>query len=309
MALFGRTSPEKNLTTAIQKQRTLRDDLAKRLEIARTTVADSNAAAKDMARTGGDDAALSAADAVTISAERLVVLLTAALVEADQSLANLERQRAELEDQKTRRDTCDEIQRICDELHAAGAAFDAAASRLTAAAKRAGLVLIDGKGLELFAGQLRDAVAPAIDLILSAMRSHSAAVMSGHAPAVIGKPEAPSAPVVKLEPKTRVFSMTPVKWRERGEEQRSATHQQVDLPTAIAARSLKTGHVIEMTNPRSKTLYVGFVAAPHSAACVDLDDVNLKPLRAVFGQDILKRDAGFHVTRGGSESWISAERG
>jgi hypothetical protein len=312
MGMFQRSAAtcDKRLATELKKQRDLHDNLVKRLEAAEAAVVAAQQNAEALELNEASDAEQAKAGGSNVDAEHRVRTVLGALETTRAKIAEIEAEIASLADAEQRRKTAAEIELIVNDLSAIEQKIVADAAVLVEVASRAEPATLDAAGLRLLGQRLQTEFADAAHVVISGLRAHSVAVIGGHAPAALRRPE-PKAPasVVPPEPKVRVFTMTPIKWREGGAEQRSAKHQQVDLPTAIAARALKTLYAIEMTNPRSKTFYVGFVPAPPSAYCVDLDDVNLKPLKPIFGPDIMKRDAQFHVTRGGSESWINAERG
>jgi hypothetical protein len=100
----------------------------------------------------------------------------------------------------------------------------------------------------------------------------------------------------------------PLIWGEDRDEA-CAKYQSWQLPLEFANRALNSGHAIEMSDSRVKHLNRGFSPAPPPAYCVDLRNPDLKPFKPIFGEDKMKMQAEFRETRGGSQSWINAERG
>jgi hypothetical protein len=126
--------------------------------------------------------------------------------------------------------------------------------------------------------------------LLEGTKSPSSVAAPAEAP-----PVAPSAPDI---PTRMVLSLFPLQWSHGDELRSCAKFQQVQLPISTADRAVKVKRALEMSNPKAKGLYSGFVMAPlpGSPGVIDLDDVDLKPPQAAFGNDIARLASGMKET-------------
>jgi hypothetical protein len=306
---FRKSSAADVLASDAAKLRQRRDDVARQLDEARNAIVAKTANAEKLLIDEADATALAKAESAIRDAETALRTRTGALAQIEQQIAEIEHQIAALANQKQRKQVAAEIEAVRREIGPAGAAAIEGLLKLAAVAQRTGRIVNDGTGLAIVSERFATDLPAALDLIETLLKSHIEAVLAGSASSVIRQPEAAPTPAPPPEPKTTVLTMVPIRWRERGDEQRSARYQQASLPVAVAARLLKSGHVIEMGSQRARSLYSGFVAAPASADCIDIDDSHLKPLKPIFDPDRLKAEARFEEVRGGHQSWINAERG
>ncbi len=268
---------ERNLAAACST----RDKLAERLKAAELAVTERQAAAQQLARDAADDAALDVAEAASRNASERVATLSAALAETKQEVARLERERDDLADRKLRAETAAAIEAMADEIVKAGAAFDAGATQLVESSSRVAAIVLDGHGLQAFAMNARAEVPAAVAMIAKLLQDCARATIAGTAPAAlpqaapVPEPEQPPPP-----PRTeQLFLMRHVKWTDAAGQLRFGPQfVDAELPPEAAARALKSGAAIVMTDPRRKQLH-GTKAPrlPDPSWCLDLDQDPASP--------------------------------
>jgi hypothetical protein len=188
-------NPEKSAEKKLADMRTARDALAARLAAAEGAVAESDAALRQLAVQGAEDAALAAGEAKLRDTERRVATLAPALAEIDKLLVTLEAERAEMLDKKLRAATAAVTNKLAAEMIEAGAAYDASTAALNEVCTRAQAVIFEATGLSAFTASSRVEVGAAIPVVAEVLRQHGRAVLNGTAKAEM---PVPAPPPIKL---------------------------------------------------------------------------------------------------------------
>lgn len=243
-------SPEKKLEAA----RASRDKLAERLTAAELAIVEHQAAAQRLARDGALDAQLDDAEAALRASRDRRDTLSTALADLNQKVAALERERDELADRQLRAETAAVIEALAVEITTVGTAFDAGLSKLGEACGRAAELVYDAKGLEVFAVRVRSEVPATLEMISRLLRDRARATIDGSAPATL--PGAVVEPKPLPPPTTeRVFLIRHVKWTNAARQLCIAEAIfDADLPIAVAARALKSGAALQLSDPRRRKL-------------------------------------------------------
>lgn len=206
MGFFKTSNPEKRLAAELSAALAARDKLAKSIESAEASVVQCHKAAKRLTRDDGDGSALEGSETQLRRARDHLDLLKESLVDAEREIADLERQQAEVVDRKQRKSTVAEIADIEKAIDRDVAAFSIAALALAKTCERAAPIVVDARGVAVFAETSVPMVADAVALVLSLLRSHASDVLNGTASATLSTPEAAPAPVAgPPKPETRTI--------------------------------------------------------------------------------------------------------
>src|SRR3954471_18535392 len=203
MALFKSSNPEKNLQREIETAKANRQRMSAKLAECEQAMTRQAALAKDYA-VGGDDAALDVAEGSLRAAQDRAATLKTALLDVDQRLAELEQSKTEKVDRKLRAETAAEVEALARDFAERAAAFDNAATSLSECTRRVVPLVIDGHGLNNFAGICRSDVPPAVTMLTTLLHAYADDVLSGRAPAALPRPDDPAlvqapAPAVPSE--------------------------------------------------------------------------------------------------------------
>ncbi len=268
MALF-RTSPEKQLTTAI----TARDKLIARLSEAEVAIIERQTAAEQAALDGAADDALTNAESKLRAVQDRRVTLRAALTKAEALVSRLEKERDDEADKAQREKTGAEIELLAREVIDAAAAFDSAAAVLADISARAAPIVPEATGVQNFALITRAEIPTAGDMIAALLRAHAAAVLNGTVPAVLPNPEAPFVELVIEKPETvRLFCMRAVKWTAAdGTQHMAQRYQDADLTPPAASRGLAIGALVPLDSPVRKQHHGTWPGHVRADICTDLD--------------------------------------
>jgi hypothetical protein len=213
MALFKSSNPEKNLQREIETAKANRQRLSAKLAECEEAITRQATLAKECA-VSGDDAALDVAEASLRAAQDRAATLKTALLDVDQRLAELEQSKAEMADRKLRAETAAEVELLARDLAELAAEFDNAATRLSECTRRVVPIVIDGHGLNNFAGICRSDVPPAVTMLTTLLHAYADDVLAGRAPAALPRcAEETSAqvPAPALPLKEPHFTYRPVK--------------------------------------------------------------------------------------------------
>ncbi len=300
-----KSDPEKRLARDLDAARASRDGLVNRLKTAELAVTERKTAAQRLARDSADDPALDAAEAELRRAQDRVSTLTAALAESEQRLTIFERARDDAADKQLRAETAIAIEKLRQELTQAAAAFDAGSSQLAETCSRIAPVVLDCYGLQAFAMNARAEVPAAVQMITGILKDRARATLDGSAPATLPKP-APDVATAQLPlpPKTEtVFFLRAAKWKDAdGKAHLIPKFSDAELPPAIAARALKLGAAVPVTDERRKKYGSQSLPPPNEEWCLNLDDATDPPHEPV-------KHSAFEVVDRGKPYTLKVVRG
>jgi hypothetical protein len=270
-----RKSPEKKLQADLDAARNDCVTLTARLRAAEQAVIERQAEARKLARENADEAALDTANGNVRKAQDRAATLAAALDEAKAAVADLERQVAEQADRKLRSESAAKAMQLADECEAAPDKFDTTVNNVLDVASRAGLIIYEAKGVEIFLSSARTEIRIALESVANLLRSHASQILSGAAPAGLPKPEAAPAPMAAAPETVKVFTVKPIRWQDQGNAAFTRRHpafSQIDLAPPLAERAIVLNAAIAVNDPRVRTLSRGHapVHAPLED-CINLD--------------------------------------
>jgi len=271
-----KSGPEKTLQRDLDTARASRDKLAERLKAAELAISEQRAEAQRLARSGADDGALDVAEAGLRGAQDRQTTLTAALAETKAQVAALERARDDLADKKLRSETAVTIEKLALEVAETAAAFDAGAAKLAECTGRAAAIIIDAKGLEIFAKNARVEVSAAVAMISALLRSNASGVLGGSTPAGLPKPEVPLLPKSRpaRAPTQSIYALENLKCLGvDGNMQTVAKYTLASLPIPLAEKAIALGKADASGTDRARRLLAtyGNSWSPVDAAdCYDL---------------------------------------
>ena len=148
-------------------------------------------------------------------------------------------------------------------------------------------IVIDARGLELFALGARSEVGAAISMIASLMTARARDILTGAAPAALPKLEAPPRPPPaskKKVPTRRVFTLEHVKWRENDEIKVAGRYSIASIPEEFASRSIERGLADDPDTSRARQLleaHGGGYKSAHPDDAFDLETGEPPSSRAV----------------------------
>jgi hypothetical protein len=276
-----RKSPEKKLQADLDVARNDCVTLTTRLSAADQAVIERQAEARKLARANVDEAALDTANGDVRKAQDRAATLAAALDEAKAAVSDLERQVAEQADKTLRTESAAKAMQLADECEAAPDDFDAAVNNILDVASRAGLIIYEAKGVEIFLSSAKTEIRIALELVANLLRSHASQILSGAAPAALPQPAAAPVPMAAAPETVKVFTVKPIRWQDQGNAAFTRRHpafSQIDLVPALAGRAIALDAAIAVDDPRVRTLSRSRSPA-HAPLeeCVCLDDNPVEP--------------------------------
>jgi hypothetical protein len=257
MAYFQRTDPavkaQRALEAKLKEKLAERDAKAAQIAAAEAKLAEIRATVEQE----GDEAKLEAAVLAEHLAERKIAALDIQRVKIAQEIAGLEAQIEAVVDARMRNETALAVNAMADRFAAAAQAYEASSLELEESAKEAGRLIPEGVAIFEFTKLTRTQLPPAVELVLSALKSHAKLVLSG-----AGKPSLPAPPPepVKLavvpsgEPVVTVFvTAKNIMYVDgAGELVRCGMNRRHVLPTRIANLALDANVAITIT-PANRT--------------------------------------------------------
>lgn len=237
--------------SALRSKRRDRESLTERLGIAEAAITSYRAKARELARDGGDDKAISAAEGKMRDAQDRVVTLSGAIVDVDKTMGELAREIEQIIDKRCRVETSGAVTTMAERLVEAQAAHQAAALALEEAAKTAGILVPEAQAAHQFVISAREQLISANKTIVDALKRHAHGVLSDHCPASLPRPAAKPVElkVVPQEPMANVFVTRNIRYVAQGGDViccgRNRRH---DLPARIAELALTANAAVPLSD-------------------------------------------------------------
>jgi hypothetical protein len=233
---------QKAAESALRTKRRDRDNLAERLGISEVAVVSHRAKARELARDGGDDAAITKAEGKMRDAQDRVVTLSGAIGDVDKIIAGLEAQVEAIIDRRCRVATGEAVSAMASELEDAGREFASAARRLADAAGASGLLVPEGTALhQWYAPHVRDQLAPTVEIIVGALQGHARGVLEGRYPPSLPRPAPEPVKLALVKPITtqNIFALRNLKYKNaQGGVTCIGKNKRHDVPEALAALAI-----------------------------------------------------------------------
>jgi hypothetical protein len=260
---FQNKSPDKQLA-AVRADCVKRDAEiveAKRQVLAKAKYRDELA---DDGKTGDE---LRNAVAVHNEAKEYLETLERALEKKRELVDILQAEVFKIEDKQLRAKTAPAVDQLADDIVAACADSGTELKRLSELTGRASLIVLDAKGIEVFASSAINELQAACDLVASILHSYAKAVLPGGAPAAMPQPAPVLAPLPQPAPMANVLSSQPVKWHDAsGVFHIEPKWRELCLPVAVATRAVvRPGHELWKQKGWETKM-------PKLSDCIDLDD-------------------------------------
>jgi hypothetical protein len=279
MALFAKADPDLKLQhdaeSALRSKRRDRDSLAERLRTVAAAILLHRQTARELARDGADDAAISAAESrMRESADRSSTL-SGAIVDVDKTIGELSAQIEQIVDKRVRAETSLAVDAMADRLSRAQVAHEAAALELELAAREPGLLIPEGVAVGEFTLSARQQLPAAIEMIMVGLRNHAKAVLNGGAKASLPRPapEPPPRLAVVPPPMKTVFLLRHAKFQDVDGLHCLGKYRRHSLPQHLADRALQSGMAWPDGDKRSHGQEGAFgMVVPHPDRCEWLGD-------------------------------------
>jgi hypothetical protein len=278
MALFEKvdtdTKAQRDAESTLRSRRRDRASLTERLGIAEAAITSFRAQARQLASEGADDEKITRAESrMRDSADRCVTL-RGAIDDVDKIITGIEREIDQIVDRRCRRETSIAVDAMAGRLATAQAAHQAAALELEEAAKEGGLLIPESVAVHQFVLSMRTQLAPAVEMIVGALRQHAQGVLSGHAPASLPRPAAPAPKLAIVPPPPPTLSLIATK-KLRYTDASGAVivcgaYRQHTFPQALGELALQTDVAVALNDKRVRDFQaagLATVGTPDEAGC------------------------------------------
>jgi hypothetical protein len=242
MGIFAKPDPVAAAAQAVADLSARESNLRQRLVLAQNDLSDAVSARRALL-VGGDatDQQCAASDTRVSRAEVAVDGLTDAIATLADQRAQAEAELEALRDQADRRAEAERISAVLASARAKCAALDGALHDF--AQVFAGIMAV-GHGAATSAAQFRARIADLAGQTLQEGEAFRGRLLSGEAPLPRPTLVAAAQPAPAPIEKKKVYSLSPLRWREHGEEKRCPAYAQIDLPAIYIDRA-KADNLLE----------------------------------------------------------------
>lgn len=261
MGLFKPSDPEKQAKADLAKATAKRDDLDRRLNLARTRVVECNNTVRMPARDAALDDELGAAEAELIAAEKRVASLATELDDVQKEVADLERQIAKMLDEQVRASTAAEIAEWLNQWDEAAKLFDEGCRAVEKISALTGPTIMDVYMTQSLAQMSREQLPRIVEVIKLLLTQHRKGVLAGVGRPMLAQPPQP-APKLQIvpppEPMTTVFVVKNIKYIDaQGMIVCHGLNRRADLSARIAELALAAGAATTLADKKRIQTFEG----------------------------------------------------
>jgi hypothetical protein len=276
VALFKPADPLKKAQRDLEAALATRDGLVEKRKAAETAIAGHREKARQLARDGGDDDALTSVESAMRAQQDRSTTLIAAIADVEATIAALEREINGIVDQRMRAETAQAIGTMAREIEDVAAEYSAVAQRFENSVKAVALIAFEAPPIFAFIESARTQLSPAIISLLTELQQRAAAVIAGTVRASLPAPEIP-APKLRAVPSPPSKDIVALKNIKYVDPQKRLTvcigrWQRHSAPVAIAEMAMSKKLAVALNDPLVRNC-IGMAGAimPEARNCESVD--------------------------------------
>lgn len=292
MALFvnrRERAPIKRLEAVLRDKRSQRENIAERLSVTETLIAEKRAAVQHLAISGAGDGELDQAERDVRASEDRGKTLEGALEQIADAITQGENELSEVIEQRDRDEVAGALEAMAEAIKQSHPKFSEAAQQLSQAISGSAASVPETEGLVNFLQGTRDQVASAVAMVDAELRLRARDVRAGAAGFTKRLAET-KPPVKQLHfPREHVYALNALKWTENGTVKTCPAFAQVNLPVDLVQVALRDHHADFMHTARVQAI-IGAYGAGQSWEPLPPDDPRLVDLDALSALNAASTD-------------------